>query len=160
MADRRAEPSTSDELLLGRDTGLWAVRSTSGTVYYVDLGPGRIPRPPGRATILRSPGADSPRGPWDGCWLALVSVEDSEGQGRVRIGRRHRWTMDPGGRHPLVWWIQRAVTAIDLVQPAERPAGRAPGPEEASLPFRRRHEDEPAPHPSGADDVRPGAEQP
>jgi hypothetical protein len=137
MGDRLGQPSTTDELVVGRDAGVWAVRSTSPTVYYLDLGPGGRPRTLGHVAVLRSPGAGSSAGPWDRCWLDLVSVEDAEGQGRIRVGRRHRWTMDPGGSHPLIWWIQRAVTSIEPVAPRDHPAGREPDVDEASRPFGR-----------------------
>lgn len=130
------------QLVLGRDTGLWAVSSSSRTVYYLDLGglddcarlgPARTVEL--GALLLRSPGPGSSTGPWDGCWLALVSVEDGETQGRASVGRRHLWTMDPGGSDPFIWWLQRTVTAIRRVEAGDRPPGRAPRPGEARAPF-------------------------
>jgi hypothetical protein len=109
-------------------TGTWAVRSASATVYYFDLDAG---------LLLRQPGEGSSRGPFDGVWVPLVSVEAPGENNVVQVGRRHRYTLDPdpGGRGDYIWWIQRTVTAIDPVTPGEKPSGRVPGCEEYGSPF-------------------------
>jgi len=135
VADDEQARRVVEALVLIEQDGLWAVRSTSATVYYLDLG---VEPRQTRARLLRVPGAASPRGPWDGCWLHLVSVESTEGWGAVRVGRRHRWTMDPGGHDPYIWWIQRTVTAIERLDPIDRPPGRSPAPDEPQRPFERR----------------------
>jgi len=136
MADQDSAPFVIEELVLTEHAGLWAVRGTSDTVYYLDLTGEH--RPVRNVLLLRAPGPASPRGPWDGCWLSLVSVENTEGWGAVHVGRRHRWAMDPGGADPYVWWIQRTVTVIEQLEPNERPTGRRPAADELRRPFERR----------------------
>lgn len=110
------------------DGGLWAVRSTSATVYFLDLD---------NQLLLRAPGPGSSTGPFDGIWVHLVSIESATDEGVVAVGRRHRYTMDPdpGGPGDLLWWIPRAVTAIDPVSPERRPDGRPAAAAEYATPF-------------------------
>lgn len=137
----RHEPGAGDAPITQirlEDGGLFAVRSISATVYYLDLD---------ARLLLRQPGEDSPTGPYDGCWVALTSIQavDEElGQASgntwdpVRVGRRHVYHLDPHpGRSgsPYRWWLQRAVTAIDAVPAKARPVGRRPGDHEDWVPY-------------------------
>lgn len=111
--------------------GVWAVRSASATVYYVDLD---------RGMLLRQPGVGSSTGPYDGCWIRLLSVAqvDETGMGEtgvIRVGRRHKYDMDPGGLSPYRWWLQRAVTSIETVPASQRPAGRPVATNEDLAPY-------------------------
>lgn len=101
------------ELNLSTAAGVWAIRSESSTVYYVDVDTMRLKRVPGQG---------SSRGPTDDQWCQLVKVESAEDTGIIRVGRRHRYTQDPGLFSDYQWWIQRQVTAIDQVD-NDRPAG-------------------------------------
>jgi hypothetical protein len=94
------------ELDLSTASGVWAIRSESSTVYYVDVDTMRLKRVPGEG---------SSRGPTDDQWCALVNVESAEDTGIIRVGRRHRYTQDPGLLSDYQWWIQRQVTVIDQV---------------------------------------------
>ena len=109
--------------------GTWAVTSISATVYYLDLG---LDHPP---MLLRHPGPGSPTGPYDDVWLVLVEVASATDTGRIEIGRRHRYTVDPapGALGRWIWWVQRTVTAITAV--TDPPRGRAPGPHELDVGF-------------------------
>lgn len=102
-----------DMLVLAEGTGVWAVRSTSRTVYFLDLDAG---------LLLRERGPSSMPGPGDGRWVPLVSVEALAyaNVGVVRVGDRHRYLFDwdPEGAD-LGFWIQRTVTSIDYVEGEE-----------------------------------------
>lgn len=121
-----AEETT--ELNLGQDTGVWAVRSSSQTTYYVDLDNRRL---------LRAPGPGSSRGAFDDCWLHLTSVESVDGFDRIRVGYRHRWVQDPDPGSPCdyIWWVQRMVTALDRLMPDDVPVGRNAATDEWATPF-------------------------
>ena len=96
-------------LVLAQASGVWAVRSTSRTVYYVDAD---------ASTLLRHPGPGSSAGPGDDRWVPLVALESSVGGdvGMVRVGERHRWVFDYSPSGPEYgWWLQRAVTAVEPV---------------------------------------------
>lgn len=92
---------------LCESTGVWAVRSSSTTVYYVDAD---------APALLRLTGPDSSPGPADNRWAPLVLVRSvlAADEGVIRVGDRHRYTFDynPGGSQ-FGWWIQRAVTGIE-----------------------------------------------
>lgn len=100
------------------DPGYYLVRSTSTTVYILDLA---CPHP----RMMRStvPGARTGRGWWDNQWAPLVSVEAEipDGHGIIAVGSRVRWMADPGGRTDSNewWWISRQVTAIEKVTAEE-----------------------------------------
>ncbi|MDQ0426025.1 hypothetical protein [Cellulomonas iranensis] len=73
------------------DGGLWAVRSTSATVCYLDLD---------RMRLYRDRGPGSPVFFYDGRWVPLVQVRSSRGdRGVVRVGDRHEFLTDPEGAH-------------------------------------------------------------
>ena len=99
------------------DGGLWAVRSTSNTVCYLDLD---------HMLLLRDRGPGSPRFPYDGQWVPLVQVRSPLGDfGVVRVGHRHEFLTDPGGGlQDYQWWIPRVCIAISPVDPADAPPGR------------------------------------
>lgn len=103
-------------LKVDQATGVWAVRSKSATVYYLDLD---------RRMLLREPGPGSPRGPFDGTWVHLVRVSSRLGVGTVVVGERHLYDLDPdpGGPGDYRWWLQRTATSIEPVAPEARPAG-------------------------------------
>lgn len=120
--DAAPNPAANDprepvqELLLAEATGVWAIRSSSGTVYYVDASAG---------LVYRARGAGSGEGLGDNSWVPLVSVErlPDETPGVITVGRRHHYLMDPsGGVYNYQWWIQRLVERIERV-----PAGQVPG---------------------------------
>ncbi|GIG38241.1 hypothetical protein [Cellulomonas phragmiteti] len=106
---------TTDTTELRIDAGgLWAVRSTSATVCYLDLD---------RRRLLRARGAGSPVLPFDGVWVRLVRIASPRGDtGVVRVGDRHEFLTDPGGAYSdYRWWIPRACVAIERVSPADVP---------------------------------------
>ncbi len=95
--------------------GVWAVRSTSSTVCYLDLD---------RRLLLRDRGPGSQVFPNDGCWVPLVRIMSQRGDfDVVRVGERHEFLTDPGGRGSdhHQWWIPRACVAIERVEPDEAP---------------------------------------
>jgi hypothetical protein len=104
-----------DELVLTDAIGVWAIRSTSSTVYYVDAD---------RDLLLRRVGAGSSRGFADNRWAPLILVEAAFGRdtGVIRVGDRHKYTYDydPDGDHHG-FWFQRLVTSIDYVGSDELP---------------------------------------
>lgn len=107
----RSDPR--EPLVLTDAHGVWAVRSTSSTVYYIDAD---------SSLLLRSPGPGSSRGPGDDRWVPLVSVESAFGDdvGVVRVGERHRYVFDYAVDGPEFGsWLQRAVTAIERVDADE-----------------------------------------
>lgn len=99
------------ELDLDTGTGRWAVRSSGPTVYLLDLDV----RP---ARCLRAPGPTSPRGLTDDAWadvvdMQAVAMDATATPGKIRMGCRTLWFLDPGPDHPdVIWWLQREVTAI------------------------------------------------
>lgn len=105
------------DLDLHRASGMWRISSDGTTVYFLDLD---------RNAVVRVPGDDAPRFPFDKMWAPLVHVVSynvataTAEPGVVRIGLRPRYTFDPGPQWPSEEWrIQRSVTAIELVAPAE-----------------------------------------
>lgn len=96
--------------------GVWAIRSESSTVYYVDAD---------MRALLRQTGKGSSRGPADNRWVPLLRVSPLVGNA-VRIGERHKYVFDfkPDGVH-YGWWVQRPVTAIERVD-ADELAGLPP----------------------------------
>lgn len=104
---------TVPELVLADESGVWAIRSASDTVYFVDLD---------SMLLLRQAGPTSSSGPGDGRWVPLVSVQVVfQGDlGVIRVGGRHHYVYDwdPGGSD-FGFWIQRAVTSIDYVEADE-----------------------------------------
>ena len=101
--------------------GVWAVRSTSSTVCYLDLDGRRL---------LRDRGPGSSPMPYDGLWVRLVDVSStSGGVGVIRVGDRHTFLTDPeGGAHDYRWWIPRACVAIEPVDVDGPPGGGAEPP--------------------------------
>lgn len=102
-----------DELVLADASGVWAIRSTSGTIYYVDTDSG---------LLLRKVGPGSGRGLADDRWAPLMLVESvfAGDAGVIRVGDRHKYTYDydPGGPE-FGFWFQRLVTSIDYVEAEE-----------------------------------------
>lgn len=99
------------------DGGVWAVRSTSSTVCYLDLD---------RMLLYRDRGPGSPSLPYDWQWVPLVRVQSPQGDtGVIRVGDRHEFLTDPaGGAQDYQWWIPRVCVAIEPVDPAAAPPGR------------------------------------
>lgn len=95
--------------------GLWAIRSTSQTVVYVDLD---------RRLLLRDRRGASPALPYDGEWVPLVQVTSPRGDNTVRVGDRHEYLTDPGGgTHDYRWYIPEACTSIEPVESGDMPGG-------------------------------------
>ena len=115
-----------DELVLEAETGVWAIRSLSQTVYFVDLD---------SMLLLRQPGPGSEPGPGDDRWVPLVSVTSivHGDLGVIRVGDRHHYVYDwdPDGSD-YGFWIQRLVTSIDYVE-AEELAGLPAFPQDDPL---------------------------
>jgi hypothetical protein len=107
------ENTTKTHLRLD-EHGMWAIRSTSPTVYYLDLD--------GRH-LLRERGPGSARMPYDGLWVPLVEVTSLGGGGGViRVGDRHKFLTDPeGGSCDYRWSIPRTCVAITPVGLHELP---------------------------------------
>lgn len=101
------------ELVLADATGVWAVRSTSQTVYYVDAD---------TSSLLRQTGPESASGLADDRWAALVEVRAvfALDVGVIRVGDRHKYTYDFDARSSMYgFWFQRLVTSIDYVEGEE-----------------------------------------
>ncbi|WP_203754636.1 hypothetical protein [Cellulomonas chitinilytica] len=106
--DTSEPPKDSVDELHANATGVWAVRSTSTTVYYLDLD---------RRRLLRLRGVGSPAGPYDGCWVPLVSFATLGGEHEVvRVGARNEFLTDPDGwAASYRFWIPRMCSRIDRV---------------------------------------------
>lgn len=92
--------------------GVWAVRSTSASVAYLDLD---------RGLLLRHWGPGSPRFPHDGRFVPLVQVTSQRGDtGVIRIGERHEFLTDPGG-HDYRYWVPQTCTSIEPVDRRDVP---------------------------------------
>jgi len=108
--------STSDRTELQIDEGgLWAIRSTSRTVCYLDLD---------RSMLLRARGPGSPMFPFDGQWMPLVRIASQRGDfGVVRVGERHEYLTDPDGAggEQYRWWVPRMCVTIERVRADEVP---------------------------------------
>lgn len=107
--------NNSDRAELTMDEGgIWAVRSTSSTVCYLDLD---------RLLLLRDRGPGSQAFPFDGDWVPLVRIASQRGDfGVVRVGDRHEYLSDPGGigsDDDYRWWIPRTCVAIERVDADE-----------------------------------------
>lgn len=102
------------ELELAAATGIWAIRSESATVYYLDLD---------HLKLLRQPGVGSSTGATDGRWMHLYDAADAESrkQGVIRVGSRHKYRTDGARASEIQWWIQRRVTAIERLNAADVP---------------------------------------
>ena len=126
MTDRH----TVQRLDLATATGLWRIEGASGTTYTIDVD---------EQLAIRQPAPGAPTGPYDGCWMHLISVVNLEEVDVVRHGLRHRWDLDPAPGQPgfTIWWIQSVVAAIVPVELTERPHGRVPSAFEDSHPFDR-----------------------
>ena len=122
------ERQTVQHLDLSTATGLWRVEGASGTSYTIDLD---------ARLALRQPAPDAATGPYDGCWMHLTGVASTKDTDVIRVGRRHRWDLDPAPGEPgvAIWWVQTAVTVIVALLPAERPEGRIPLEDGGSRPF-------------------------
>lgn len=101
----------SVEELHASATGVWAVRSTSPTVYYVDLD---------RRQLLRLRGEGSPSDPFDGFCVPLVGFATMAGERDVvRVGERSEFLTDPAGSSAdYRFWIPRTCTRIERVDRA------------------------------------------
>jgi hypothetical protein len=110
--------------------GVWAIRSTSATVAYLDLD---------RGLLLRHWGPGSPRFPNDGRLVPLVPVTSTRGDtGVIRVGDRHELLTDPGGPD-VQYWIPQTCTSIEPVAREDIPAADPhPGPHDG--PARSRDE--------------------
>ena len=113
--EQASDPVEATELDLTAG-GVWAIRSTSATVLFVDLD---------ARLLLRQHGPGSPRGPNDGRWVPLVRVSSQRGDtGVIRVGDRHEFLTDPdGGFYDYQWWIPRACTRIERVSDDLRTPG-------------------------------------
>ena len=115
-----------DELVLADSQGVWAVRSSGPTVYYIDAD---------SFLLLRQVGSASTPGLADGRWAPMISVEavfrgDS---GVIRVGDRHKYTYDfDTGGDQYGFWFQRPVTSIDYVR-AKELTGLPPFPQDDPL---------------------------
>ena len=122
---------------MARATGVWVVRSTSNTVYLLDLDRGRL---------MRARGAGSPEFPFDDQWVPLVEVTSRDEllrpvrTGEVRVGERPEYLTDPGGGLvAFEWRIQRVVTVIERVADEEAAALRELAPDGQDSPGGDRH---------------------
>ena len=115
-----------NELVLADATGVWAIRSTSQTLYYVDAD---------SLLLLRQTGPGSSQGLADDRWAPLILVQSVFGHdaGIIRVDDRHKYTydFDPDGDQ-YGFWFQRLVTSIDYVE-AEELAGLPAFPQDDPL---------------------------
>jgi hypothetical protein len=97
--------------------GCYLVRGRSSTVWVLDW------RPPLQAYVVRVRGDGSPTDSVDGRWVPLVSVAGIDPDTGVsepaviRVGRRHRWTTNPGTRTGWSesWVVQSRCTGIEPI---------------------------------------------
>ena len=104
------------------DNGLWAIRSASRTVVYLDLD---------SRQLLRHRRSTSPALPHDDHWVPLVQVTSPRGDHTIRIGDRHENLTDPDGdHHDYRWYIPRVCTDIEHITEDDLPehARRTPPP--------------------------------
>lgn len=100
------------ELVLADVSGVWAIRTSSQTVYYVDAD---VP------ALLRRVGPGSSLGMADDRWVPLVSVESMPARdaGVIRVGDRHKYVYDYDPRaSEYGWWVQRQVARIEPIEPS------------------------------------------
>lgn len=100
-----------EQLVMADASGVWAIRSASSTVYYVDADVW---------ALLRQIGPGSSRGMADGRWVPLVSVAALREHdiGVIRVGDRHKYLYDyDSSGADYGWWIQRQATAIEPIEP-------------------------------------------
>ncbi|GAB2461446.1 hypothetical protein [Xylanimonas ulmi] len=119
--------------LVTAEPGVYAVHSTSPTVYLIDTRPGR-------PYVMRARGgAGATRFVGDGEWWPLVELisypdlSDPTAIDRedfvpdvVRVGRRHRYTWDPGLLFDDQWRLARAAEHVDGPLSAEDLAALTP----------------------------------
>ena len=132
MSGDKSSNGGVERLDVTRAEGLWAVRSESTTVYYVDLDRGRL---------LRARGAGSQRFDFDDEWVKLVQVSSRDElsgtvqNGEVRVGARPRYLTDPlPTALSYQWRLQREVTSIERVTEEEADALRERTPEGSDSP--------------------------
>lgn len=113
LRERLALEAPVEALDLHTAKDVWAVRSASSTVYYLDLD---------RGLLLRARGAGSAAFAFDDQWVPLVGVTSRDESmrpvrtGEIRVGERPEYLTDPdGGLADYQWRIQRVVTAIEPV---------------------------------------------
>ena len=123
-------PAPIDRLEIAKAHGLFAIHSTSETVYFYDADSRELLRAPGRASATGT-------GPYDNCWTHLVAVSSAQDTGVITVGRRHRWDLDPNPGQPglAIWWLQRMASSIDRIPREDRPIGRIPEANEENVPF-------------------------
>ena len=93
--------------------GLWAIRSTSQTVVYLDLD---------RRLLLRHRRGSSPALPYDDEWVPLVQVTSPRNDHVIRVGDRHIYVTDPaGGFHDHRWYVPETCTSIEPVEGCPMP---------------------------------------
>jgi hypothetical protein len=97
--------------------GCYLVGGRSRTVWVLDW------RPPLPVYVVRVRGDDSPPDSTDGRWVRLVEVAcvdpdtGATEPGVIRLGRRHRWTTNPGARQVWQesWVVQSRCRAIEPI---------------------------------------------
>lgn len=96
--------------------GVWAIRSASSAVIFLDLD---------AQLFLRRYGPGSSPSGYDGRWVSLVQVTSQRGDsGVVRIGERCEYLTDPdSSSNDFQWWIPRTCTQIERVPANLRPVG-------------------------------------
>ena len=112
MGGSEARSDNPVEVLnVGAATGVWAVRSASNTVYYLNVDLGRL---------LRVPGKGSSIDPHDGQWVEFIEVRGPDYAGQVRVGQRHQYPIDPDPAPGAIaddrWWAQQVVSVIEQVE--------------------------------------------
>lgn len=125
MSARGTSECPVEALDLHAAKGVWAVRSASRTVYYLDLD---------RGLLMRARGVGSAVFAFDDQWAQLVGVTSRDQSlrpvrlGEIRVGERPEYLTDPdGGLADYQWRIQRVVTAIEPVGVDEAAALGVPG---------------------------------
>lgn len=119
-----------DSLDIATSSGVWVVRSSSRTVYYLDLD---------RGLLMRARGEGSQAFPFDDEWVQLVGVTSRDeslrpvSPGEVRVGERPEYLTNPDGElADYQWRVQRVVTAIEPVGADEAAALGALAPDSSS----------------------------
>ena len=127
MSARAASEGPVEALDIATSNGVWVVRSSSKTVYYLDLD---------RGLLMRVRGAGSAVFAFDGQWVPLVGVTSRDESprpvhpGEIRVGERPEYLTDPdGGLADFQWRIQRVVTAIEPVGADEAASLGVPAPD-------------------------------
>lgn len=126
MVTSEERSDTLQRLDLDGSTGVWAIRSSSSTVYYVDCDT--------RSLLRAWGGPGSPEMAYDDKWMPLVEVTCYDrtaavvATDAVVVGTRPKYLADPsGGIYPYQWRLSRMVESIERLPDEEAERWRRHG---------------------------------